>query len=347
MRGPLAAAGIACVMQAIPAVVRAESPRTSSLSWVRPAGAEGCISTTALARSVEERLRRPVFVSASEANVSVEGLVQPSSKPLGWTATLTLRDASGAQLGTRELHRDGADCRVLDASLSLVIAVMIDPDAKPDDTPPTPAPVPPAPPPTVRTVIQKELVLVPVPAPEKPKPKPWRFDGGAAAALVVGPLPGPAFGVQAHGLLEPPGWPTLEGFGVLYPQSTASASGTTGRTSFLLGALGGGICPLRHHGDRLHAYACVQGQLGVISARGEGFATSLATEHRVFVASSLAARATLRLIGPLALRAGIGLAVPWLRHRFVYADVNGTEHELHRIAPVALQADLGVGVVFP
>src|SRR5258708_255178 len=50
-----------------------EKGRTSSLSWLRMPGSDSCIATQALARSVEERLGRRVFVSAAEADVSVEG----------------------------------------------------------------------------------------------------------------------------------------------------------------------------------------------------------------------------------------------------------------------------------
>lgn len=340
--------GFAGWLQLAPSVARAEepAPRTSSLSWVRPAGAEGCISTPALARSVEERLRRPVFVSAAAAHVSVEGLVRPVARPAGWTATLTLRDASGAPLGTREIHRDGADCHVLDASLALVIAVMIDPDARPDEPAPAAPTPPPAPAPEPRTVVEKEIVRVEVPAKPVPPPKPWRFDGGAAATLLVGPLPGAAFGAEAHGLLVPPGWPALEGYGAIYPGSTKAIAGG-GETTVSFAVLGGGICPLQHHGDRLHAYACVQGQLGVISARSKGLTVDVPNEHLPFLASAVAMRASLRLVGPLAVRAGAGFVVPWLRHRFEYVDGAGAERELHRMAPVAFQTDLGLGVIFP
>lgn len=343
-RAPVGQFVLTCAMHLLSTAAHAEpaTPRTSSLSWVRTSGAESCVSTPVLARSVEERLRRPVFVSAADASVSVEGLVQRTDKPAGWTATLTLRDAKGEPLGTRELHRDGADCHALDASLSLVIAVMIDPDAKADE----PAPESPGPPPPVtRTVIQKQIVLVALP--EKPKPTPWCFDGGAAAALLVGPLPGVAFGAQAHALLEPPRWPALEGFGMVVPQSSKDAPGGTGSVAFSLGLLGGGVCPLRHHGDRFHAYGCLQGQIGVLRASSSGFAAAAPASYRLVLASAVEARATYRVVGPFTVRAGLGLGVPWLRHRFVYEDAAGNMRELHRIAPVALQADLGMGVIFP
>lgn len=326
-------------------------PRTSSLSWVRMSGAESCVSTQTLARSVEARLRRVVFVSAAEADVSIEGVIAPEDA--GFRATITLRDANGAPLGTRELRRESGECSALDESLALIIALMIDPDAR-TEPPEEPTPPPVEPP---RTVIQKEIVVVQAPAKPAPKPKPtWRFDGGAAMTVLVGPLPGVGLGVQAHGLLEPPApepsrrmgfWPVFEGFGAIFPAASSDATSGNGSVTFSFGVLGGGICPLRYHGDRLHLYACVQGQLGVLTARGSGFVHERSIAPRVYLASGAAGRVSLRVVGPLAVRAGVGFAIPWLRHRYVYEETDGSVSELHRLAPVAAYADVGFGVVFP
>ena len=56
--------------------------RTSSLSWIRLPGAERCVSTQDLARDVEQRLGHPIFVSPSEADVSVEGHIEPNRATL-------------------------------------------------------------------------------------------------------------------------------------------------------------------------------------------------------------------------------------------------------------------------
>src|SRR5690348_567896 len=71
----------------------ARGPRTSSLSWVRLPGAEGCVATQTLARAAEDRLGRSVFVSAAQADVSVEGRIEPK-RGGGFHAVLTLRDAT-------------------------------------------------------------------------------------------------------------------------------------------------------------------------------------------------------------------------------------------------------------
>src|SRR5689334_7531634 len=49
----------------------AYAQRTSSLSWVRLPGAETCIPTQTLAERVEQRVGRQVFVSASQADLSL------------------------------------------------------------------------------------------------------------------------------------------------------------------------------------------------------------------------------------------------------------------------------------
>ncbi|MEO8877528.1 MAG: hypothetical protein ABI461_18175, partial [Polyangiaceae bacterium] len=68
-------------------------------------GAESCVPTQELAREVEIRLGRPVFVSASQADVSIEGHIDRRASQNHWHATIILRDAKGATLGTRELDR--------------------------------------------------------------------------------------------------------------------------------------------------------------------------------------------------------------------------------------------------
>jgi hypothetical protein len=171
------------------------APRTSSLSWVRMPGAEECIATQPLARAVEERLGRTVFVSAAEADVSVEGRVEGA--PKAWRATITLRDSKGALLGTRELTSDKPSCDSLREPLALVIAVMIDPDAssRPEPPPPPPdaGPAPTAPP---VVIIQKEQVFVPVEPPSAPS---WRFDSSVGLVAGAGLVPSPYAGGRRNG----------------------------------------------------------------------------------------------------------------------------------------------------
>ncbi len=99
--------------------------RASSLSWVRDPGAESCISTQALARAIEQRVG-PTFVSASEAEISIEASVEPAAGGAGWNARVVVSDPSGKVLGTRLLNTSESQCSALDEQLILVIAVAVD-----------------------------------------------------------------------------------------------------------------------------------------------------------------------------------------------------------------------------
>src|SRR5690242_20041849 len=126
----LRAAIAALALQALAARAQpAQAQQTSSLSWVRLPGAESCISTQALAERVEQRLGRRVFVSASQADLSLEGRVERVAAPPAFVANLVVSDPLGRVLGRRVLRTAGTDCAQLEASLVLVIAIAIDPGA--------------------------------------------------------------------------------------------------------------------------------------------------------------------------------------------------------------------------
>jgi hypothetical protein len=300
--------------------------RSSSLSWVRLPGADSCVATQELAKKVEERLGRSVFVSASAAELSVEGRVEPAAKNPGFHAVLTVRDAHGSLLGTRELSQPEAECSKMTEPLALVIAVMIDPDAamRPTPTPSTPAPPPPAEPPP--PIIIEKPVYVPVPMPQRPK-REWHLDVGSSFATTLGLVPAPNIGVFANGVFHPPRFIPVEVFGTVWLDAPSTIS---------LAYVGSGLCPLYRHGDRLHVYGCAIGEVGL-------FGASLAKGESdpLYVAGGLEGRGTVRLAGPFALRFGINAVVPLLR------TVTEDGNTVFRPSFVAGTADLGVGIVLP
>src|SRR5579871_2651613 len=164
---PLALAALAAVALGV-GQAEAEAP-PSSLGWVRLPGAESCIATRDLARDVEQRLGKAVFVSPAQAEVIVEGRIEAvTGGEAAFRARLTLTNAQGAVLGTRDLDVPaGSTCRSIDDQLSLVIALLIDPDAilAPRGAP-SPPPVPPVPP------AQPKVAPVPAPAPPTPPAPP-------------------------------------------------------------------------------------------------------------------------------------------------------------------------------
>ncbi|HEY8087298.1 MAG TPA: hypothetical protein VIF09_05625 [Polyangiaceae bacterium] len=337
---------LACIaaLCAVPAAAHAEvpAPRTSSLSWIRMPGAESCVSTQDLARDVEARLARPVFVSAAQADVSVEGRIEPRGRG-GWKAAIVLRDAHGVTLGTRELDRAEASCSVMREPLALVIAVMLDPDAAlgPRQPPPAPPVVPAPPPAPAPLVVERPVpVIVEVPASPPPARPTWRLDVGASLQAGPGLLPGAAVGAYAGGLIEPPGFVPLEAFGTAWLDGSVTRSGATG--TFSLDSIGAALCPLHPRTEMLRAYVCLDGEAGLLTGRVAG----QPVDRELFLAGALEGRATLRVIGPFALRAGAAAVVPLLRHDFTAPGVTG-QVDVFRMSVVAATADVGLGVLFP
>ena len=303
--------------------------RTSSLSWIRLDGAESCVATQDLAREVEQRLGRRVFVSASQADVSVEGHVAPQKNAPGFRAEITIRDSKGALLGTREIVHPEATCVAMHEPLALIIAVMIDPDAKLLDHP---LPLDP----------KKTPALDPKP---HPVPVAWRFDAGGGGVATLGLLPNVGLGVTVGGILEPPHFIGLAGAGTFWFDDTIAAGG--GKITFSLLTLSGGLCPLLFHSARFQAYGCAVGQIGLLRARSTGFTDPRPETYSPFLAGALEARGTLRIFGPLSARAGATFLVPVLRDKFTYRTDAGVETEAFQMSPVAAIADFGFGVVFP
>jgi hypothetical protein len=329
------AATLASLASLLAARLAQAAPRTSSLSWVRLAGADTCVSTQELARDVETRLGRSVFVSAAQADLSVEGRIEPAHGKPGWHAVVVLRDAKGVTLGTREISRDAASCEAMREPLALVVALMIDPDAS-AAPPPPPSPPAAAPPPQTIVVEKQVPVYVAVPAPPAPSPAPepaWHIDVGASLAASVGLLPHVEPGLAGSALLEPPWFIPLEAYGALWLDSTAD-----GGPTFALAYAGGGLCPLRYRDELLRLYACASGQLGYLKATSPDSA-------QVHVAGVLEGRGSLRLFGPISARAGASLVVPVLRHAFDSTDAQ--TNAAFRMSAVAAVLDAGLGLVMP
>jgi hypothetical protein len=319
-------------------------PRTSSLSWVRLPGAERCVSTQDLARDVEQRLGHPIFVSPSEADVSVEGHIEPNAGTpgAGWHAVLVLRDAHGVALGTRDLRRDDVSCDAMRAPLALVVVIMIDPDAAlaGHGSPPSPSPPPPV-------VIERPVpVIVRVPDAAPPRPPPWHLDAGGSLIGGLGLLPGPAIGVFGGGILVPPRlFFGVEVYGAAWLDQTLAAGGANGgNATFWFGYVGGGLCPLVLRGRRTDLFGCASGQLGYLASYGP---SPTPNQTQVHVAGALEMRGTLHIGGPITARAGAMLVVPLIRDQFVYDEANGGSGRLFQMAPVAGTLDLGLGVAFP
>jgi hypothetical protein len=330
---------------------RGAEGRTSSLSWLRMPGADSCIATQALARAVEDRLGRPgkVFVSAAQADVSVEGRVE--KKRDGWHAVITIRDAQGTTLGNRELDQPGASCEAMNEQLAFVIAVMIDPEAAMRERQPDPPPTTTtsALPPPLPTPTPTHDNPPPPPPPEK-KREPWMFEGGADLTLAAGLAPSVAVGAGVEAILYPPGVPVgFRGFTTLFPSVrflSASASKDGARATFDMLYLGGSVCPTLRRAVNL--MLCLGGQLGALRAHAETDNRGIKDGQLLPIWNALLeARVSFPIVKPIGVSGGLALAVPILHPKFEYRTTAGGTDTLHEVSPVAFVASGGIGFVFP
>lgn len=313
----------------------AESPRTSSLAWVRLPGAESCIGARELEVAVEERLGRTVFVPPAQATVFIEGRVEPSASGPGFQGHLTLADDHRAVLGSRDLETSATSCRALDEQLTLVVALLIDPDGPP-----------------AKAVAPGPLVTPPpkitprVDAPDRVDlaRKPWRASLEVGPTFAVGLLPGAAVGLTFRAELTPPSFLPIEVGGTFWLDGRADQAGRGSVLSLAYGQLG--LCPLDVVRSRTRVVACAALEIGSIRAAGYGFHTS-ESAAQLLALGALEGRIARRIVGPVDLGLGVGVTVPFDRARFYYLDAGGAPRELYRLPPIAGVLAATVGVAFP
>jgi hypothetical protein len=306
--------------------------KTSSLSWVELPGAEACGGAAAIARAVEQHLGRSALVSPAKADFSIEGHAERLGARLH--AVLVLRDATGAQLGVRELESDDPGCGELRGNVALAVALMIDPDAM-LRAPSERAPAPP-PPPVVVERVEVPVVVAP--------PTPWQVAPMASAAIGYGFMPSVAWGALVSATLFPPSfWPVELYGGVWAPQSVSSRPGASTRFTSAFGGIG--LCPVHVRGESLTFQLCAATQVGFIDSEPLGFASakggSLPTVHLV-----AEAQMSLALASGVAVRVGASLAAALLRGDFVFDDSAGSQ-SLFEAPVLAATAELGVAVTLP
>ncbi|HEX7664300.1 MAG TPA: hypothetical protein VF407_07320 [Polyangiaceae bacterium] len=305
---------------------------TSSLSWVRLPGTESCLPAAELSTRVEAKVGRAVFVSPSVADIAIEARAEKSPEGVRIVVQGTARD--GDVLGTRELG--GKDCKSLEDSLVLVVALMVDRDAKPAATAPPPSPpaVPPPPPPVVTKEVHEIREIHDAPPPSES----WKLDAMSAFELAIGRTPNVAPSVSAGILAEPPHFVPIE-LGV-YVVPHDSAEDGAHRVSVSVVAADVGVCPRRPVGTRLRLGACVGARLGSYRAEGDGFVTSSAQTS--FLADArVTPRAEIDLVGPLFVFGDAGISFALQRQHVFFADSNGTSATL--VDRPLVGADFGLG----
>jgi len=118
-------------------------PARWGLRWSAPAE---CRQAADVARAVEDRLKHPSF--GPQPRFLIDGVVERAGGQ--WRARLTLVDQTGSVLGDREVTSAEEACGSIDARVTLVVALLIDPSAalrapeqpKQAEAPPLPPPPP-------------------------------------------------------------------------------------------------------------------------------------------------------------------------------------------------------------
>ncbi len=133
-----------------------QSPEAWRMTWRAP---QPCTPAEQLGRAVEARVGQAVF--REPADRFIEGDVTAQNG--GWLARLVVTDAKGAPLGQREVVTTEPGCASLDARLTLVLSLLIDPSgslrARPMQTTPAPTPrLPAAPSEAPRALTPEDLV---------------------------------------------------------------------------------------------------------------------------------------------------------------------------------------------
>lgn len=292
---------------------QASRGQTSSLSWLRLPGSERCMGSLSLARAVERRLGRPVFVAPSRATLAVEGRVEPRTTALdsGYKATISVTRLDGSIVGTRVIETRDATCSELDEGVALVIALLIDPDAGAADDPKRserPAPAAPH-----RTGVRPALA--------------------AGVFAAVAQLPDPALGVSVSGALRHRGQSLELGLGATLPVDARDAD-AKGSFRHLFGALS--LCGTMLRAAFAHTDLCAGVELARISATRLSFETDPGSVR--FVNALARARFALHLAGPLWSELELWGTLPLARPRFTYAVFDADalrieDRELFRVPP--------------
>ena len=273
-------------------------------------GPRGCPTAKQTEAAVESILGHRAS-SASPCDVQVRGEIQQVQEG-GWQANLSFAKTGGEALGDRTLQSRAASCSALKDPVSLVIALMVERSAS------------------------SATLQVPPPEPSTER----RSDLSVGLALSSGLLPNLAYGASLEGAVELARWLHVRvGSSFFFPNSTVDA----GRGGDFWGWVAGvGVCPKVLGTSALDASICVGGRAGVIHGVGIGMTGFTGSPTKPYGDVETHARLSLPLYGSLAGFAQLGLAIPWLRPRFVYQDAADRPVEVHRPNAVALVAGVGV-----
>ena len=275
---------------------------------------DGCISAPALRDAVTRTLTRDPFI-----DVAPDGTLRVTFARAGasWTVVLGLRTVDGTELGAREISREAAECRSLDAAVVLVTAMLVDAARAHEPAPiriraePAAALAPPGP------------IAAPTVASEASASGDSRtaatFTSGLGVTLPFGLLPSPSLAPSSWLRVARDRWWAGEVAVAWFARvrDEARPGGV-----FDGGHLSLGLCPELAEGRAVRLVGCARGALAVM--RGTGTAVTLSESATVlFGELGLGARVSLHLIGPLWIASGLDGWLPVRRPSFTVRSPTG------------------------
>jgi hypothetical protein len=294
------------------------------LDYARDDGARSCVSSSELARSVEARLGRSVFVDAAQADLIAE--VRARRVEGAFVIDIDLFDRGHAALGERQLSTRAPHCSSLDDSLALVLSLAADaPPPAPVGRALAPGPAAAAPQPPER---EPSFVPTPIaiPATTHAPRRGIALEPSLGAALLFGPVPGVTAGLEL-GVVVRSGsfWPVSLNAAGWWPRTHSAANERGAR--FSAKSLELGVCPWEGPLGPIVLRTCVREWFGRVSARGFGFDEDQRSDRWV-LAFGIGATLT-HWFGPVLLSVDGVLLVPPVRRRYFFADgaASTTLHE--------------------
>jgi hypothetical protein len=308
------------------------APALLALDYERAAGAAHCLAPAALARAVEQRLGRKVFVP--QARAKLQAHVRAERLAHGFRIDVELFDGAGRSLGKRQLRTGARHCSALDDSLALVVSLAVDVAASPEPEQTAGAAAPALPEPPAPVALETPID---VPAGTYAPRASWQLAPALGGLASGGFLPGLGLGGAFELELRPPAfWALWLRAALWQPRRIGGAQGVelSAQTLEL------GVCPWRFELAGVEARWCAEQLIGRVAMQGFGFDRDQSGAGASF---GLGLTGALRQhFGDWFISVSGSLLAPVVQRRYFYVD--GGDIVLHDPAPVWAFGSLSVGL---
>jgi hypothetical protein len=226
----------------------------------------------------------------------------------------------GRAVGERDLSSETPDCASLDDPLALVIALAVD---------------------SLRAM-PRTVLRIPPPRTNAG----WKGEVAPIAVATSGLMPSAAAGLGFDVSVQPPSfWPIEAGIiSWFFPVQKKNPTGQGGEFRAVGWRLS--ACPPLARGSVAELRWCVSGEATQLTATGLALDVPRSQSRWMW---GLGSRATLlvSLGRTFAIEPAVGLVLPFVRDRFVYADEAGQLQVVYQPSPAILWLELGIGLKIP